>query len=67
MEIGVNHGLCSDINNGFIKRIDSCSNCYAMDFKRFWEPTIRLYDLVMVMIYVKVLIVEFNFVYELNL
>ena len=28
MAIGVNHGLCSDINNGFIKRIDSCSNRY---------------------------------------
>ena len=28
MVIGVNRGLCSDINNGFIKRIYSCSNHY---------------------------------------
>ena len=56
MEIGVKCGVCRDINNGFIKRIDSCSNHYAMDFKLFCDQDVRLYDLELFLLYYTVVI-----------
>ena len=58
MAIGVNRGLCSDINNGFIKRIDSCSNHYAMAFKLFCDPAVRLYNLVFCLLYYTMVIIS---------
>ena len=58
MAIGVNCGLCSDINNGFIKSIDSCSNSYAMDFKLFCDLVVRLYDLEFCLLYYTVVIIS---------
>ena len=58
MAIGVNRGLCSDINNGFIKRIGSYSNRYAMDFKMFFDPVIRLYDLEFYLLYYTMVIIN---------
>ena len=58
MAIGVKCGVCSDINNGFIKRIHSCSNRYAMAFKLFCDQAIRLYDLELFLLYYIVVIIS---------
>ena len=58
MAIGVKRGVCSDINNGFIKRIHSCSNRYAMAFKLFFDQAIRLYDLEFFLLYYIVVIIS---------
>ena len=58
MVICVKRGMCSDIKNGFIKRIHSCSNHYAMDFKLFCDRSRRLYDLEFFLLYYIVVIIS---------
>ena len=58
MAIGVNRGMFSYINNWFVKMIDSCSNCYAMAFKLFCDPAVRLNDLEFCLLYYTLVIIS---------